>query len=38
MPEWTPEAWRASRYVDVLANGDIMVTYVIWENPVHPWR
>jgi hypothetical protein len=38
MPEWTPESWRASRYVDVMGNGDIMVTYVTWANPIHPWR
>lgn len=38
MPDWAPGSWRASQYVDRLPNGDLMATFVIWENPIHPWR
>jgi hypothetical protein len=35
LPDWTPAAWRASRYVDHLPNGDLMITFVLWANPIH---
>jgi hypothetical protein len=34
-PDWAPADDRASAYVDHLANGDELVTFVIWANPIH---
>jgi hypothetical protein len=34
-PDWAPAAWRSSVYEDHLPNGDILVTFVIWANPIH---
>jgi hypothetical protein len=34
-PDWTPAGDRASVYVDHLPNGDELVTFVIWANPIH---
>ena len=34
-PEWTPAGERASVYADHLPNGDELVTFVTWANPIH---
>jgi hypothetical protein len=26
-----------SKYVDALPNGDSLVTFVLWANPIHGW-
>jgi hypothetical protein len=36
VPSWAPATQRAqSVYVDHLANGDELVTFVLWANPIH---
>jgi len=34
-PDWAPAGEHASTYVDHLPNGDELVTFVIWANPIH---
>ncbi len=38
VPSWAPATQRArSVYVDQLADGTELVTFVLWANPIHPW-
>ena len=39
VPSWAPATQRSrSVYVDQLADGSELVTFVLWANPIHPWR
>ena len=39
VPSWAPASQRArSVYVDRLADGSELVTFVLWANPIHGWR
>ncbi|HXH88136.1 MAG TPA: hypothetical protein VNI55_05970 [Gaiellaceae bacterium] len=39
VPSWAPATQRArSVYVDQLADGSELVTFVLWANPIHAWR
>ena len=39
VPSWAPATQRArSVYVDRLADGSELVTFVLWANPIHAWQ
>ena len=39
VPSWAPATQQArSVYVDKLADGTELVTFVLWANPIHAWR
>ena len=39
VPSWAPATQRSqSVYVDRLADGSELVTFVLWANPIHGWR
>jgi hypothetical protein len=39
VPSWAPASQQAqSVYVDQLSDGSELVTFVLWANPIHPWR
>ena len=39
VPSWAPATQRSrSVYVDQLADGSELVTFVLWANPIHGWR
>ena len=39
VPSWAPATQRAqSVYVDRLSDGTELITFVLWANPIHPWR
>lgn len=38
VPSWAPATQRSrSVYVDKLADGSELVTFVLWANPIHAW-
>jgi hypothetical protein len=38
VPSWSPASQVSeSKYVDALPNGDSLVTFVLWANPIHGW-
>jgi hypothetical protein len=38
VPSWSPASRVSeSKYVDALPNGDNLVTFVLWANPIHGW-
>lgn len=39
VPSWAPASQKTrSVYVDQLADGSELVTFVLWANPIHAWR
>ena len=39
VPSWAPASQKTkSVYVDQLADGTELVTFVLWANPIHAWR
>ena len=39
VPSWAPATQRSrSVYVDKLADGSELVTFVLWANPIHGWQ
>ena len=39
VPSWAPATQKArSVYVDQLADGTELVTFVLWANPIHAWQ
>ena len=39
VPSWAPASQRSrSVYVDQLADGTQLVTFVLWANPIHSWQ
>ncbi len=35
VPDWAAASQKESKYVDRLPNGDTLITFVIWANPIH---